>query len=995
VTTANNGAYKRFVYGPAYVYSYASVNNVADEAFAISYLDGMGRAFATSVNHPGSSTGYSGQYIYFDQMGRVVKQDNPTEINSAWVPSGDDAAGWYYTQQTYDWKGRPLITTNQDGTQKIASYSACGCAGSEVTTLTDEMGRRQNVYSDVLGRTVKSEVLNTNGTVYSATVTEYNARDQVTATKSYKGAATSDSSCPSGTCMQSVTTYDGYGRVATQKLPQQTTATSYAYNPDDTVLSVTDPRGVVASNTYNNRHLLTSVSWPAVSPALVSVSFGYDAAGNRTGMLDGTGSISYAYDQLSHMTSETRNFNFPDFNHTYTISYGYNLSGLLTSVTDPTNAQVSYNYDQAGRLTSMPATGYTGVTQFLSNEQYRAFGGMKHATLGNSVQADLTYNSRMQIGQYQASGFHDPNTGAPYNMGATMSYYADGRTNTAFDLNDAKFDRKYDFDLSARLSEAYSGVEAHGQPAPPLNQANSPYRQSYTYDEWNNVLSRSGRVWTRPDGETGAYTSDNKRQGWTYDAAGNALTTFDGPYTYDVASRPVSFVSFQTWKVYPDWPADPPDGPALETHDTFDGTGQMVKHINTTREDASWVDDYGIVHYWPGGSTTTTYYVHSTVLGGKTIAEVNSNGGVGDRFVYAGGSRIATYHWAGGYTEIELANPITGASVTTDATGSYSTRKEPDPIGRDLTDPIAPLPPPNAFSSELMKDRAMPIEAPDYNWSDPIYGSFLDEGMGIYVNTMDMINARDAFTNWLKSEKTSNIDYNTWQNTLNNNPNVGVIAGQETYWGKDGTDFLNRNADFISLGAAGIMFKPQNPAPNPVTQGIDQARQALQQNTLCRALFGGANPLTLLNTYASNGLISSGTTYPVAQPGGGTRQQNFGSGDVGAVTSYAAGSYPSPTAPGVRISANPITINQNGFYFSGNNSAGVAVNTLQGAGFQGLSLGQIRGAVIIHELLHVVSRIPGDSGNPTQSRANSELVRHFCFSNTPVSTTTTPLATLH
>src|SRR5678815_2214646 len=123
-----------------------------------------------------------------------------------------------------------------------------------------------------------------------------------------------------------------------------------------------------------------------------------------------------------------------------------------------------------------------------------------------------------------------------------------------------------------------------------------------------------------------------------------------------------------------------------------------------------------------------------------------------------------------------------------------------------------------------------------------------------------------------------------------------------------------------------VVRVPQNPAPNPVTQGIDQARQALQQNSLCGALFGGTNPLTLLNNYASNGLISSGTTYPVAQSGGGIGQRHFSSGDVGAVTSYAAGSYPRPTSPGARISANPITINQNGFYFSGNNSAGVAVN---------------------------------------------------------------------
>jgi hypothetical protein len=82
--------------------------------------------------------------------------------------------------------------------------------------------------------------------------------------------------------------------------------------------------------------------------------------------------------------------------------------------------------------------------------------------------------------------------------------------------------------------------------------------------------------------------------------------------------------------------------------------------------------------------------------------------------------------------------------------------------------------------------------------------------------------------------------------------------------------------------------------------------------------------LTLLNTYSSNNLITSGSSYPVAQSGGGIRNERFSSAYVGAVTSYAAGSYPSPTTAGVRISANPITINQNGFYFSGRDSRGVA-----------------------------------------------------------------------
>jgi hypothetical protein len=108
LTTTNNGAYKRFWYGADYVASYATVNNVADELYSIEVVDGLGRVIGAVGNHPGSSGGYRLVNTIYDQMGRVWKQSNPTEVNSSWVPSGDDAVGIYYTQQTYDWKGRPL-----------------------------------------------------------------------------------------------------------------------------------------------------------------------------------------------------------------------------------------------------------------------------------------------------------------------------------------------------------------------------------------------------------------------------------------------------------------------------------------------------------------------------------------------------------------------------------------------------------------------------------------------------------------------------------------------------------------------------------------------------------------------------------------------------------------------------------------------------------------------------------------------------------------------
>ena len=123
---------------------------MADEAHSLQVFDGAGRVIAKASNHPGSTGGFSAQLVHYDTMGRSIKQSNPTETSisisgvQSFLTIGKRLAtmlthgGWVYTQQTYDWKGRPLVTTNTDGTTKEASYSGCGCAGGEVVTLTDE-----------------------------------------------------------------------------------------------------------------------------------------------------------------------------------------------------------------------------------------------------------------------------------------------------------------------------------------------------------------------------------------------------------------------------------------------------------------------------------------------------------------------------------------------------------------------------------------------------------------------------------------------------------------------------------------------------------------------------------------------------------------------------------------------------------------------------------------------------------------------------------------
>jgi YD repeat-containing protein len=218
VTNLINSAYTRYVYSTAgtRVDTYATIQDGLGEAHSFQITDGAGRVIGTATDHPGSVGGYSGQRFIYDVMGRTFKTSNATETSasgtpSQWTTAGDDAsAGWIYTQQTYDWKGRPLVATNQDGTTKTASYAGCGCAGGEVITLTDEgtvqggvtKTRQQRIYSDVLGRTTKTEVLDWDGTgpggvgrrIYSATVNTYNARDQITLVRQYAGAEGSGTS---------------------------------------------------------------------------------------------------------------------------------------------------------------------------------------------------------------------------------------------------------------------------------------------------------------------------------------------------------------------------------------------------------------------------------------------------------------------------------------------------------------------------------------------------------------------------------------------------------------------------------------------------------------------------------------------------------------------------------------------------------------------------------------------------------------------------------
>jgi YD repeat-containing protein len=690
-TTSNNGAYKRFWYGADYTASYATVNNVADELYAIEVFDGLGRVIGAAGNHPGSSGGYRLVNTIYNQLGQAWKVSNPTEVNSAWAPSGDDIAGMYYTQQSYDWKGRPLVTTNPDGTTKEASYAGCGCAGGEVVTLTDEgtidagvaKRRQQKVYSDVLGRAVKTEILNwQGGSVYSAAVTTYNARDQVTQVREYAGAE------GSGPYQDTTMTYDGYGRIKTKHVPEHVsgTAVTWNYNADDTVQSTTDPRGSTAAFTYNNRHLPTGVTYTLSGSPTINASYSYDAAGNRTAMTDAMGNVSYSYNQLSQMSSEVRYYAQP--NRSYSINYTYNLNGQLRSISYPGWSQsVGYNFDAAGRLNSVTGSGFVAgyyqgawpnwtwvqqpVPTFASNISYRAAGSVKQMSYGNNLQVALAYNARLQPTQYQVSNFASSST-----ITSTYQYYNDGKVRYSGRTDNNIFDRAFRFDNAGRLKEALTGAEARGGSTP-----DGPFRESYSYDVWGNTVSQTDRLWSgSPVTENAAFVN-NTRPDWVHDNNGFVLSaTNDGyqtDYGYDAAGRRIRLAPWFTTVGF-FWPA-------VEFAYEYDGEGRASKQTDTRREEDP---ETGQVY----SATTTTYYLHSTMLGGQVVAELDAQGNQTGTHIYAQGMHIASAS-GGSQPSVwwEYTDPVTGSKGTADVTRAKWDSTELNTLGADVTYPPPPL----------------------------------------------------------------------------------------------------------------------------------------------------------------------------------------------------------------------------------------------------------------------------------------------------------------
>lgn len=257
--------------------------------------------------------------------------------------------------------------------------------GTSVTTLEyDENGNQTGLYGP-LGRNNTQnydELQRLNGVVdpaYGLTTYGYDALDQLIAVTDPKGLTTSY-------------TYNGLGDLKQQVSPD-TGTTINTFDSGGNLKTSQDARNKTATYSYDALDRVIGVSY---ADQVIGYTYdqGLNGVGRLTGMFDGSGSTSWAYDALGRTTSRQQAIGSIQ----KSLSASYN-AGRLQSTVMPSGNTVSYSY-QDGKIVGLALNGSPLLSQVL----YEPFGAMRGWTWGNGSLMARTHDQDGRIVQLDSAG---------------------------------------------------------------------------------------------------------------------------------------------------------------------------------------------------------------------------------------------------------------------------------------------------------------------------------------------------------------------------------------------------------------------------------------------------------------------------------------------------------------------------------------------------------------------------------------------------------------
>ncbi len=305
------------------------------------------------------------------------------------------------TAYTYDPQNNVLTVVDGLGNTTTNTYEAKGNlktildANGKLTTYNYDNGDRLAAVIDALGQTT-SYGYDANGNRTSVTnpkrqpvgAAESGAQCDLSGQSNgtgndvdEDGDGTKDDGCPS-----TISAYDALNRLqsVTDALGR---VTSYQYDPASNLSQRTDGRGLVTKYFPDALNRLDLIEHWNGATLVDSVDYSYDALGNRTQMVDSTGTTTYTPDALNRISSvtfpgpKTLSYTYDDlpgglaadypgqrtriaYPDSKTATYTYLADGSMSTVTDWLSKVTTYTYDDAGRLskTQYPNTVWTDFT---------------------------------------------------------------------------------------------------------------------------------------------------------------------------------------------------------------------------------------------------------------------------------------------------------------------------------------------------------------------------------------------------------------------------------------------------------------------------------------------------------------------------------------------------------------------------------------------------------------------------------------------------------
>ncbi|HZR34508.1 MAG TPA: RHS repeat-associated core domain-containing protein, partial [Nevskia sp.] len=579
------------------------------------------------------------------------------DSKSGQIHTVTDALGHVTTVNSYDGSGRPLQVTDPNGLLTTLTYTPRGWLASrqvgteltqyayyptgllqritlpngaylqynynaahQLTDVYDQLGDHIQYTPDVMGNNTAVKVYDPSGTLVQAHSRVYNSLNELyqdvgaqnqTTTYGYDN----NGNVTSVTDPLSHTTGSGYD--ALDRLAQVTDpasgVTHYAYNALDQLTGVTDPRSLATTYTTDALGNTGTLQSPDSGTSTAS----YDAAGNVLARTDAKNQTShYQYDALNRLTLITRA-------DSSTISFSYdqgtNGIGHLTGMVDASGS-TAWSYDSHGRVIERDQT--IGTLTLSTLYGYDASGQLATMTLpsGDLLSYTWTHGQITAIGangQSLVSGLAwQPFSGpASWTFGngetVSRSYDLDGRVSATAVQSSVGYDN------ASRIAGVTLG-----------NHSVLSGGLTYGYDTLDRLTSVSG----------------NTSLGYGYDATGNrssqATPAGSASYTVDSASNRIALITQGTSLTTPAYDANGSLTQDQVNGYAYDTAGRLAGLTNP--------GPMGIASYsYDGMGRRVSKTVGSGVTlfntdeQGRLIGEYDASGALIEETIYLGGMPVA------------------------------------------------------------------------------------------------------------------------------------------------------------------------------------------------------------------------------------------------------------------------------------------------------------------------------------------------------------------